>query len=69
MTAVEHGTSGYQQVGSCFDNGGDRVMSHAAIHFDTEAEISLRAQFAEAANLVERERNKSLVRQSRGSRS
>ena len=43
MTAIEDGAAGDQQLRSCFDHCGHGLVSHAAIDFDTEIQISLGA--------------------------
>src|SRR5579859_7869888 len=56
IVPVKDGTAGDQQLRPCFDDGGNRVVSHPAVHLDAEAQVALCAQLAQMANLLERKR-------------
>ena len=43
---------GDQQLRSCLDDGGDRVVSHAAINFNLEVQAQIAAELDEMADLV-----------------
>jgi hypothetical protein len=47
MASAENGAASDQQLRSCFDDGGHRVVSYAPIDFDTEAQVPFRSQFAQ----------------------
>ena len=62
----EDGRACDQHLRSCLDDGGDRIVSDAAIDLDAEVEAHLLAQLGEVGDLVDRERAETAARQSRG---
>jgi hypothetical protein len=61
VTLAENRVAGDQQLGSRFDDAGDRIVSDAAVHFNPITEAQFLAKFFQAANLAEGVRDELLA--------
>ena len=57
---AEDGIAGHQQFRSCFDDLCDRVVSYTAVDFNFKRQTQFAAQFGQAGQLFQRERDKLL---------
>src|SRR5208337_4560039 len=60
LPGAENGTPRDKQIRTRLDDGGDRVVSHAAVHFDFKCQAKLLPDFRQAADLFKREGDKLL---------
>ena len=53
---AKNGIAGHKQLRTGLDDGGDGVVSHAAVHFDLEIKLQIAAQIRETADLIRAKR-------------
>src|SRR5215472_461513 len=61
MPGAEIRIPSHQELRSCLDDRGDRVVSHPAVHLDFKCQPQFLAQLDQPADLVQREGNKALT--------
>jgi hypothetical protein len=53
MAPAKNGASSHQQVRTGLDDGGDRVVSHPPVHFDSKCQPHLMAQLGQPSDLFQ----------------